>query len=51
MVKKTYINHPVLGRVRVRAAHVKPIAVAHRLDHSNVVSAVKMLEKKDKGKN
>lgn len=42
---KTYVNHPILGRVRVRTAHVKPIAVSHRLYHSYMVSAVEMLER------
>jgi len=43
----TYINHPILGRVRVGTAHVEAIAVPHRLYDSYVISAVEMLEKAD----
>lgn len=39
----TYINHPILGRVSVRAAHVEPIAVPHWLDHPYVIPAVEVL--------
>lgn len=45
--RATYVNHPVLGRMRVRTAHVKPIAVSHWLYHSYMVSAVEVLKKKD----
>lgn len=48
---KTYVNHPVLGCVRVRAAHVKPIAVSHRLYHSYMISTVEMLEREKSGEN
>lgn len=40
---ETYINHPILGRVGVRAAYVEPIAISHRLYHPYMVSAVKVL--------
>jgi hypothetical protein len=47
---RTYINHPILGRVRVGTAHVEPIAVPHGLYDSYMVSAVEMLEKAHKSK-
>jgi len=46
---RTYIDHPILGRVRVGAAHVEPIAVPHGLYDSYVVPAVEMLQKAHKG--
>lgn len=42
---KTYVDHPVLGRVRIRTAHVKSIAVSHRLYYSYMISAIEMLER------
>lgn len=41
----TYINHPILGRVGVRAAHVQPISIPHWLDHPYVIPAVEVLRK------
>ena len=41
--RDTYINHPILGRVSIRAAHVEPIAVRHWLDHPYVIPAVEVL--------
>jgi len=45
---KTYINHPILGRVCVRTAHIKPITISHRLYYSYMISAVEMLQQKGK---
>lgn len=42
---KTYINHPILGSMRVGTTHVETIAITHGLYHSYVISAVEMLEK------
>lgn len=44
----TYINHPILRRVGVRAAHVQPISIPHWLDHPYVIPAVEVLRKKGK---
>lgn len=43
---ETYINHPILGSVGVRAAYVEPIAISHRLYHPYMVPAVKVLGRK-----
>lgn len=44
----TYINHPILRRVGVRAAHVQPISIPHWLDHPYVIPTVEVLRKKGK---
>lgn len=42
----THIDYVVLGIVRVSAAHVYPASVADGLDHSDVVSAIEILQEK-----
>ena len=41
-VNKTYRDDPVLGAVRVGATHVEA-AVAHLLDHADVIPALELL--------
>ena len=42
--RETYVNHIVLGIMRIRAADVEPAALLHLLDHSDVVPAVEQLQ-------
>lgn len=46
--KCTYINHPILRRMSVRAAHIESIAIPHRLDHPYVIPAIEVLRKERK---
>lgn len=40
----TYVNDPVLRVVCIRAANVKSLAVSHRLNDSDVISTIEVLQ-------
>lgn len=42
----TYINDPILRTVSIRSTHIKSTSITHWLNHSYMIMAVEMLEKK-----